>query len=128
MNAEFNVWMLIVGLVLGAGLVWVVIMDGRRQEADVDAIELPREAAWASAIMAEEGYDVSPAAAEQLLLLHRAYLGAPPPDPVEPAVFDDDPAPSEPPAPDLLAGGEIEPVAAGEIEPVAAGEIERETT
>ena len=83
MNAEFNVWLLIVGLVVGAGLVWVVMMDGRRQEAEVDAVELPREAAWLSAILAEDGHEVSPATAEELLLLHRAYLGAPPPDPVE---------------------------------------------
>jgi hypothetical protein len=81
-NAEFNVWLLIVGLVVGAGLVWVVILDGRRHEAEVDAAELPREAAWLSAVLAEDGYDVSPEAAEELLLLHRAYLGAPPPDPI----------------------------------------------
>jgi hypothetical protein len=30
--------------------------------------------------MAEDGFDVSPAAAERLLELHRAYLEAPPPD------------------------------------------------
>ena len=83
MNAEFNVWLLIVGLVVGAGLVWVVMMDSRRQEADVDAGELPREAAWLSAILAEDGHEVSPEVAEEMLLLHRAYLGAPPPDPVE---------------------------------------------
>ena len=83
MNAEFNVWLLIVGLVVGAGLVWLVIMDGRRREVEIDAAELPREAAWLSAVLAEDGFEVSPEAAEQLLLLHRAYLGAPPPDPVE---------------------------------------------
>jgi hypothetical protein len=89
-NAEFNVWLLIVGLVVGAGLVWVVMMDGRRREADIDAVELPREAAWLSALLAEDGYHVSPEAAEQALLLHRAYLGAPPPDPVpEPSGGDD---------------------------------------
>ena len=82
MNAEFNVWLLIVGLVVGAGLAWVVLMNDRRQEADIDAVELPREAAWLSAILDEDGYQVSPEAAEQMLLLHRAYLGAPPPDPV----------------------------------------------
>jgi hypothetical protein len=81
-NAEFNVWLLIVGLVVGAGLAWLVMMDSRRRETEIDATELPREAAWLSAVMAEDGYDVSPDAAEQLLLLHRAYLGAPPPDPV----------------------------------------------
>lgn len=92
MNAEFNVWLLIVGLVVGAGLVWLVMMDGRRREADVDAVELPREAAWISALLAEDGYDVSPEAAEQALLLHRAYLGAPPPDP-EAAVAEPPPEP-----------------------------------
>jgi hypothetical protein len=79
-NAEFNVWLLIVGLVAGAGLVWLVVMDSRRRESEVDAVELPREAAWLSAVMREDGDDVSPEAAERLLLLHRAYLDAPPPD------------------------------------------------
>ena len=92
MNAEFNVWLLIVGLVLGAGLVWLVIMDSRRRESEIDAVERPREAAWLSVVLAEDGYDISPEAAEQLLLLHRVYLDAPPPDGVT-----DDPAP--PPVP-----------------------------
>lgn len=82
MNAEFNVWLLIVGLVVGAGLVWMVIIDSRRREADVDAFERPREALWLSATLAEDGYDVSPEAAERLLIMHRAYLDAVPPDPV----------------------------------------------
>jgi hypothetical protein len=79
-NAEFNVWLLIVGLVLGAGLVWLVVMDSRRRETEVDAVERPREAAWLSSVMREDGFDVSPEAADRLLLLHRAYLDAPPPD------------------------------------------------
>jgi hypothetical protein len=80
-NAEFNVWLLIVGLVIGAGLVWLVIMDTRRREVEIDSVERPREAAWMSAVMIEDGFDVSPAAAERMLELHRAYLEAPPPDP-----------------------------------------------
>jgi hypothetical protein len=84
-NAEFNVWLLIVGLVVGAGLVWLVVMDSRRRESEVDAVELPREAAWLSAVMREDGEEVSPETAERLLLLHRAYLDAPPPDPPVPA-------------------------------------------
>jgi hypothetical protein len=79
-NAEFIVWALVVGLVLGAGLVWLVIMDSRRRELDVEAVERPLEAAWLSAVMAEDGFDVSPEAAERLLDLHRVYLEAPPPD------------------------------------------------
>jgi hypothetical protein len=79
-NAEFNVWLLIVGLVVGAGLVWLVLMDSRRRESEIDAVELPREAAWLSAVMTEDGDAVSPDVAQRLLLLHRAYLDAPPPD------------------------------------------------
>ena len=93
MNTEFDVWLLIVGLVVGAGLVWLVMLDSRRRETEVDAVERPREAAWLSAVLADEGYDVSPEAADRLLVLHRAYLDAPPPDAPRP-----DGAMTEPPA------------------------------
>jgi hypothetical protein len=83
-NAEFNWWLLIVGLVVGAGLVWFVLSDARRREVDVEAEELPREALWLSSSLADEGWDVTPEVAERLLRLHRTYLDAPPPDPVEP--------------------------------------------
>jgi hypothetical protein len=79
-NAEFNWWLLIVGLVVGAGLVWVVVMDSRRREVDVDDAERPREALWLSRMLEDEGRLVSPEIAERLLMLHRAYLEAPPPD------------------------------------------------
>jgi hypothetical protein len=96
-NAEFNVWLLIVGLVVGAGLVWLVVMDSRRRESEIDAVELPREAAWLSAVMIEDGDEVSPEVAERLLLLHRAYLDAPPPNaPVAPEGLDETEIPSDP--------------------------------
>jgi len=79
-NAEFNVWLLIVGLVVGAGLVWLVVLDSRRRESEIDEAERLGEAAWLSAVLAEEGVDVSPDAADRMLQLHRAYLEAPPPD------------------------------------------------
>lgn len=85
-NAEFNWWLLIVGLVVGAGLAWFVLMDARRREVDVDERERPREALWLSRMLGDEGQSVSPEAAERLLVLHRAYLEAPPPDDPEPAV------------------------------------------
>ena len=80
MNAEFNWWLLIVGLVVGGGLVWFVLLESRRREVDVEAAERPREAAWLSAALADEGHDVTPETAERLLALHRSYLEAPPPD------------------------------------------------
>jgi hypothetical protein len=105
-NAEFNVWLLIVGLVVGAGLVWLVVMDSRRRESEVDAVELPREAAWLSAVMREDGEEVSPETAERLLLLHRAYLDAPPPDAPE-AAEDFDGLADLADAPDRVGGSEL---------------------
>ena len=89
-NAEFNWWLLIVGLVVGAGLVWLVVLDSRRRDADIDEAEAAREALCLSTILAQEGVDVSSATAGRLLELHRAYLESPPPD--------DPPAHAEPSA------------------------------
>ena len=84
-NAEFNWWLLMVGLVVGAGLVWFVVADQRRREVDIDARERAQEALWLSASLEDEGHHVTPETAERLLALHRAYLEAPPPDePVPP--------------------------------------------
>jgi hypothetical protein len=79
-NAEFNWWLLIVGLVVGAGLVWLVVLDSRRREADVDEAETAREALWLSSLLREDGIEVSPATAGRMLELHKAYLDSPPPD------------------------------------------------
>ena len=79
-NAEFNWWLLIVGLVVGAGLAWFVLMDARRRDVDIDERERPREALWLSRMLGDEGHPVSSDVAERLLVLHRAYLEAPPPD------------------------------------------------
>ena len=57
-NAEFNWWLLIVGLVVGAGLVWFVVADSRRREHDIEADELPREALWLATVMEREGLPV----------------------------------------------------------------------
>jgi len=99
-NAEFNWWLLVVGLVVGAGLVWLVVLESRRREADVDAAERTREAAWLAVTLDDEGYAVSPEAVERLLELHRRYLEAPPPDPVPAA---------DPDAPDPIAIEAVSP-------------------
>ena len=82
-----------VGLVVGAGLVWFVVADQRRREVDIDDEERAREALWLSASLADEGHDVSPELAERLLALHRAYLEAPPPDEVDDAEDAEDASP-----------------------------------
>ncbi|MFL5684783.1 MAG: hypothetical protein ACJ77D_01890 [Chloroflexota bacterium] len=96
MNAEFNWWLLIVGLVVGAGIAWFVLMDSRRREVDIDEQERPREALWLSRMLSDEGHPVSADVAERLLVLHDAYLDAPPPDDPEPADAPDVSARPEP--------------------------------
>jgi hypothetical protein len=78
--SEFNWWLLIVGLVVGAGLVWLVLADSGRREADVEAHELPAEAAWIADAMADQGRPIDQSDAEEVLRLHRTYLAGPPPD------------------------------------------------
>jgi len=98
-NAEFNWWLLIVGLVVGAGLVWFVVADSRRRDVDIDAVERPREALWLSGVLHREGREVSPEVTERLLELHRIYLDAPrpddPADPAEAADVADEPGPAD---------------------------------
>jgi hypothetical protein len=97
MTGEFNWWLLIVGVVAGAGLTWLVLADSARREREVAAEEVPAEAEWIARVLADEGVTVAPATAEAVLLAHRRYLASPPPDAlVDPAELDDAPMPSEP--------------------------------
>lgn len=80
MNAEFNWWLLIVGVVGGAGLAWLVLADLARRDRDIAEDEVPAEAAWIARTLAGRGSPVSPEDAEAVLRAHRTYLGFPPPD------------------------------------------------
>jgi len=93
MTAEFNWWLLLVGLVVGGGLTWLVLADTRRREQDLEDDELAEEAAWLEVRMAEEGQPLPAETLERVVRLHRAYLAIEPLDdlpaeewrPVEPA-------------------------------------------
>ena len=80
MNAEFNWWLLIVGLVVGAGLVWLVVADSRRREVDVTELEREGEAQWIADAMTDAGRRVDETDVLDILRLHAAYLAAAPPD------------------------------------------------
>lgn len=80
MNTEFNWWLLIVGLAVGAALVWLVIADSTRREADLDERERADEAVWIAARLGSRGAPVPPERIEAILRLHRDYLAGPPPD------------------------------------------------
>jgi len=79
-NAEFNWWLLIVGLVIGAGLVWLILADGSRREVDVTTRERAGEARWIGTELRRVGRRISDEEVEDVLELHASYLGAPPPD------------------------------------------------
>lgn len=102
MNSEFNWWLLIVGLVVGAGLVWLVVADSRRREVDVSEAERDGEARWIAEAMADAGRRVDDGDVLDILRLHAAYLAAAPPD----EAFDEADATSAPgwvAVPDLAA-------------------------
>lgn len=89
MNAEFNWWLLIVGLVIGAALVWVILADSARREADVTDRERDAEAAWIAEALRGRGARITDADVREILDLHAAYLATPPPD--DPPEVDDAP-------------------------------------
>jgi hypothetical protein len=73
-NAEFNWWLLIVGLVGGAGLVWLILGDWSRREEEVGEAERARESEWIAESMRDEGAAIDPATAEEVLRRHRVWL------------------------------------------------------
>jgi len=81
--AEFQWWLLIVGLVAGGGIVAAVYMDGRRREVDIDDDELRAEASWIAARFGS-GHGPDAVAVEDVLRAHREYLTLPAPDRLEP--------------------------------------------
>jgi hypothetical protein len=105
MNAEFNWWLLIVGLVIGASLTWLVMAETTRREVDVAESERRSEALWIATILGRGGRDVPVDRVEDVLRLHREYLAAPPPDePADPDEPDEPVEPSEPAAPGEPSG------------------------
>jgi hypothetical protein len=80
MNAEFNWWLLIVGLVIGASLTWLVMAETTRREIDVADAERRSEARWIATILERVGQAVPADRVDEILRLHREYLSAPPPD------------------------------------------------
>jgi hypothetical protein len=89
-NAEFNWWLLIVGLVIGAGLAWLVLADSSRREADIEERELDAESRWIAEMIADAGRPIANDQVLEILRLHRAYRAAAPPDDVgEPEITSD---------------------------------------
>lgn len=104
--AEFQWWLLLLGLVAGGGLVAVVFFDGSRRDADLAEDERRAEANWISIWLRSRGRSVSAEDVDAVLGAHRDYLELPPPDRYVPASQAYPPAqgystaaPTPPPAP-----------------------------
>lgn len=113
MTAEFDWWLLILGLVIGAGLVWLILAELPRREADLGSAELEVEAAWIAAQLAEQDARWDAAMVAAVLREHRGYLKLPPPDdaPVAPGA-DAAPRVAASPAPSTAGLGAPETPAA----------------
>jgi hypothetical protein len=77
-SAEFNWWLLIVGMVLGGGLTWLVLADMNRRDEEIGEDEIRAEAGWLARSLDEPRLDDE--LAERVLRAHRRYLGFAPPD------------------------------------------------
>lgn len=81
MTAEFDWWLLIVGLVIGAGLVWLILAELPRRDAELDEAEIDVEAGWIAANLEALGNGAADSVAVAAVLRqHRTYLRLPPPD------------------------------------------------
>ena len=89
--AEFNIWLLVLGIAAGAAVTWVVIGTISRNDDEVAAEEQAAEAEWIAQTIEEHGGRAPTQLVAQILGLHRRYLqgGAvvpvPPPGPEEEA-------------------------------------------
>ena len=94
--AEFQWWLLLVGLVAGGGLVAVVSMDGRRREEDLSELEQRAEATWIAERLSSRDGSLDAGLVASILRIHREYLTLPPPDRLlvdgEPVALDGRPA------------------------------------
>jgi len=122
--AEFQWWLLLVGLVAGGGLVAIVSMDSRRREEDLSDAERRAEATWIADRLYAQDPSLDPDTVEAVLRVHREYLSLPAPDrlnidgqphhldgrPMAPA-FDPAPFGSSHDVPDDLRDGDADEVA-----------------
>jgi hypothetical protein len=115
-NAEFNWWLLIVGLVIGAGLAWLVLADSSRREVDIEEREMAAESRWIADTLGDSGHVTDEEQVLDVLRLHRTYRAAAPPYEVdEPWVEPGSEAPmnvdagEHPPMAHPIVGGESGP-------------------
>jgi hypothetical protein len=97
MNDEFQWWLLLVGLVIGALLVFLVMVDFSRSADEQAEAEMSRASRWIARNLEPTDGAVDPGLIQEILRLNREWLAgaavdeASPPPP-EPASADEPPA------------------------------------
>lgn len=72
--AEFNLWLLVLGIAAGAAVTWVVIGTIARNDDEVATEEQAAEAEWIAGTIEEHGGRAPTQLVAQILALHRRYL------------------------------------------------------
>jgi hypothetical protein len=67
-------WLVVVGVAVGAAVAWLLLVRLPRDEAEVDARERQVEAAWIAATIEYHGGVAPQTFVEEVLELHQAYL------------------------------------------------------
>lgn len=85
MIAGFDWWLLLVGIVAGAGLSWLVLADFRRRDEEIAEDEQALEAGWIAGALTTAGRPLDEASVTEVLRLHRAWLAGRATEPEWPA-------------------------------------------
>lgn len=115
MTEQYIGWALVVGIVLGAALLWFVLGRLPRHSDDIGSRERALEAEWISRTIESRGGVAPEALVEEVLELHTRYLDRPPLD-----------VPRQQTAPPVAVGAEAAPVGTADVhelrgEPPAGG-------
>jgi len=98
MNDEFQWWLLLVGLVIGALLVFLVMVDFARTADEQAESEVAREAGWIAGVLEPTDGHVDPALIGEILRLNREWLSGAAPSEIVPPPVASPPDDEEPPA------------------------------
>ncbi len=98
MNDEFQWWLLLVGLVIGALLVFLVMVDFGRSADEQSEAELAREADWMAGLLRPTDGEIDPGLIHEILRLHREWLAGATSPAIEAAPRSGQPPADEPPA------------------------------
>jgi len=98
MNAEFQWWLLLVGLVIGALLVFLVMVDFSRSAEEQTEREVARESDWIAGILRPTDGEIDAGLVQEILRLNREWLAGSATDQLAPAQAEPDAASLPPPA------------------------------